>query len=45
MLAFLKKSGIKEYSEKELKDLRKLYRNDVIRALKKVIKISNIIMN
>ena len=37
MLKFMKKNGIKEYTEAELKNLRKKYRNDVIKALKKVI--------
>ena len=33
----MKKNGIKEYSDAELQKLRKQYRNDVIKALKRVI--------
>ena len=36
MLKFMKKNGIKEYTDAELTKLRKKYRNDVIKALKKV---------
>ena len=32
----MKKNGIKEYTDAELTKLRKKYRNDVIKALKKV---------